>query len=81
MTKNRYKAIYDGSEVIVAGQLESGISELEPTVQAFCADPNDHRKVHQEIRYFFNFQLYPAHSRVGRGNIVLNAEFSSSFAC
>ncbi|KAG6453307.1 hypothetical protein O3G_MSEX008075 [Manduca sexta] len=41
VTKNKFRAYYAGSEVVVAGKVAAGAAELEPQTLAFCGDFND----------------------------------------
>ncbi|CAH0722781.1 unnamed protein product, partial [Brenthis ino] len=50
VTKTKYSTIYAGSEVVVAGELAPGVSELAPSVLGFCADSDKHGRKRYEVR-------------------------------
>ncbi|XP_028042060.1 inter-alpha-trypsin inhibitor heavy chain H4-like [Bombyx mandarina] len=53
VTKTKFRTYYAGSEVVVAGQVDTATRDLESTVEAFCGDENDHflrKKITKKIK-------------------------------
>ncbi|KAM3966520.1 inter-alpha-trypsin inhibitor heavy chain H4 isoform 2-T2 [Aphomia sociella] len=49
LTKHRFRTYYDGSEVVVAGQIDESASEITPELHAFCGNPNEPGQIPYDV--------------------------------